>query len=108
MSRASRGDGLAPLIVSLLAPDVPCNSTLSAPLAAAGAEVTLVSAEGVRFVVPKRVAQLSELVKTMTDEGKTGAVTQPRRRPWALARHKYSASATDPLQAAARKCLSWM
>lgn len=31
--------------------------------------MTLVSAEGEKFVVPKRVAQLSELVKTMTDEG---------------------------------------
>lgn len=42
---------------------------LGSPAPAGDAEVTLVSAEGERFVVPKRVAQLSELVKTMTDEG---------------------------------------
>ena len=48
-------------------PLAPLNVAL--PFLAGGAEVTLVSAEGEKFVVPKRVAQLSELVKTMTDEG---------------------------------------
>lgn len=83
MSRASRGDGLADFI-TLLASDVPLYLPACA-LAAAGAEVTLVSAEGTRFVVPKRVAQLSELVKTMTDEGERAAVETAKEDAWALA-----------------------
>lgn len=32
-------------------------------------EITLLSAEGEKFTVPKRVAQMSELVKLMTEDG---------------------------------------
>ena len=43
-----------------------------APVASAEAsaeQITLISSEGEKFSVPKKVAQLSELVKNMTEEG---------------------------------------